>query len=240
MNVYAVVIAVALLGEYALSVLSSSLNLLSLSPTVPPEFADVFDADRYARSQEYTRSQTRFALVLSSVSLIVILTVWHLGGFDWLDQRLRGLGYGPIRTGLLYFGSLGLGSLLLRLPFRLYRTFVIEARYGFNRTTIATFVADSLKGIILASVLGGIIMTGVLFFFQWAGPSAWLWCWIVATLFLLVVQFVAPTWLMPLFKQVHAPPGGIAPRVDRVLREVRRVPAQRHLRRGWVKAVFQG
>ena len=201
MNVYAVIIVVALLGEYALSVLSSTLNLRSLSPTVPPDFTDVLDADRYARSQEYTRSQTRFGLVLSSVSLIVVLMFWQLGGFDWLDQRLRGLGYGPIRTGLLYFGSLGLGSLLLRLPFRLYRTFVLEARYGFNRTTIATFVADFFKGIILAGVLGGIVMTGVLFFFQWAGPSAWLWCWVAATLFLLVVQFVAPTWLMPLFNK---------------------------------------
>ena len=201
MNIYAVIIVVALLGEYALSVLSSTLSLRSLNPTVPSDFADVFDADRYARSQEYTRSQTRFGLVLSSVSLIVILTVWQVGGFDWLDQTVRGLGYGPIRTGLLYLGSIGLGSLLLTLPFKIYRTFVIETRYGFNRTTPGTFVADFLKGIILASVLGGIIMTGVLFFFQWAGPSAWLWSWMAATLFVLVVQFVAPTWLMPLFNK---------------------------------------
>ena len=201
MNVYAVIIVVALLGEYALSALSSTLNLRSLSPTVPLEFADVFDADRYACSQEYTRSQTRFGLVRSSVGLIVVLTFWQLGGFDWLDQRWRGLGYGPLLTGLLYVGSLGLGSLLLRLPFRLYSTFVIEAQYGFNRTTIATFVADFLKGIILAGVLGGILMTGVLFFFQWVGPSAWVWCWMAATLFLLIVQFVAPTWLMPLFNR---------------------------------------
>ena len=199
MNLYALIIFVALLGEYALSAVSSTLSLRSLSPTVPPEFADVFDAERYARSQEYTRSQTRFGLIRNSVSLVVVLTLWQLEGFDWLDQQLRGIGYGPIRTGLLYFGALGLGSLLLRLPFRLYSTFVIEARYGFNRTTVVTFVADFFKGIILASVLGGVIMTGVLFFFQWAGPSAWLWCWIAATLFLLVVQFIAPIWLMPLF-----------------------------------------
>jgi len=198
-NAYALVIVIALLGEYALSVLSSTLNFRSLSPTVPPEFSDVFDADRYARSQEYTRSHTRFGLVRNSVSLVVILTLWQVGGFDWLDRGLRGLGYGPIRTGLLYFGSLGLGSQLVSLPFRLYGTFAIEARYGFNRATLTTFIADSLKGIILTIVLGGTLMTGVLFFFQWAGSSAWLWCWIASTLFLLVVQFVAPTWIMPLF-----------------------------------------
>ena len=199
MNAYALIIVVALLGEYALSVLSSTLNLRSLRPAVPSEFADVLDADRYARSQEYTRSYTRFGLVRSSVGLVVVLTVWRLGGFDWLDQGWRGFGYGPIPTGLLYIGSIGLGSLLLKLPFRLYGTFVIEARYGFNRTTFATFVADFVKGIILAIVLGGTLMTGVLFFFQLAGSSAWLWCWMATTLFLLVVQFIAPTWIMPLF-----------------------------------------
>lgn len=199
MNAYAVIILAALLGEYALSVLSSALNLRSLSPSVPPEFADVFAADRYARSQEYTRSHTRFGLVRSSVNLIVVLTVWQFGGFDWLDQGMRGFGYGPIRTGLLYLGSLGLASLLLGLPFRLYGTFVIEAQYGFNRMTVATFISDFLKSIILSIVLGGALMTGVLFFFQWAGSLAWFWCWIAATLFLLVVQFIAPTWIMPLF-----------------------------------------
>ena len=208
MNVYPIVIVVALIGEYALSVLASTLNLRSLTPTVPSEFVDMFDADRYARSQEYTRSQTRFALVRRTVSLVVVLTFWQIGGFDWLDQRLRGFELGSIRTGLLYIGSLGFGSLLLGLPFRLYGTFVIEAQYGFNRTTPATFVADFVKTIILSIVLGGALMTGVLFFFEWAGTSAWLWTWMAATLFLLVVQFVAPTWIMPMFNRFTPLPDG--------------------------------
>ena len=209
MNVYAIVIVVALIGEYALSVLASTLTLRSLTSTVPPEFVDMFDADQYARSQEYTRSQTRFALVRRTVSLVVVLTFWQIGGFDWLDQRLRGLELGSIRTGLLYIGSLGFGSLLLGLPFRLYGTFVIEAQYGFNRTTPATFVADFVKTIILSIVLGGTLMTGVLFFFEWAGTSAWLWTWMAATLFLLVVQFVAPTWIMPVFNRFTPLPDGL-------------------------------
>ena len=199
MNLYAAIVLTALLGEYALSVLSSLLNLRSLSPTLPAEFTDVFDVDRYAQSQEYTRTHTRFGVIRSSANLAIVLIFWQLGGFEWLDRLLRGLGYSPILTGLLYMGSLGLGSMILGLPFHLYSTFVIEARYGFNRTTLATFLADRLKGIALAVVLGGVLMTGVLFFFQWAGSLAWLWCWITATLFLLVVQFIAPTWIMPMF-----------------------------------------
>jgi len=76
---------------------------------------------------------------------------------------------------------------------------VIEERFGFNRTTMATFWADRAKGWLLAIVLGGGLLTAILFFFEWAGPLAWLWCWGVAAAFLLVTQFVAPTWIMPLF-----------------------------------------
>ena len=198
-NLYAVIILAALVGEYALSVLSSVLNLRSLSPAVPPEFAGVFDQHQYGRSQEYTRARTRFGLIRSTVSLAVILVWWRLGGFEWLDRMLRDIGQGPILTGLFFFGSLGLASTLLGLPFRVYSTFVIEQRYGFNRTTAGTFITDLCKGLALGVVLGGVLLTVVLLFFQWAGSSAWLWCWLAATGVVLVVQFVAPTWIMPLF-----------------------------------------
>lgn len=199
MNTYAVVVLVALLGEYALSVCADALNIRALDPVLPREFDGTLDADRYAQSQKYTRSTTRFGLIRSTVSLVAVLALWQLAGFEWLDQQVRGAGYGPIGSGLLYMGSLGLASAMLGLPFRVYGTFVIESRYGFNRTTAATFVADLVKGLVLAAVLGGTLMTGVLIFFEWAGALAWLWCWLAATLFLLVVQFIAPTWIMPLF-----------------------------------------
>ena len=187
MNLYAVIILAALLGEFALSVVSSVLNLRALNPILPAEFEDVFDADRYAQSQRYTRSQTKLGLVRSSVSLAAVVAVWQLGGFEWLDRAAQDLGFGSILTGLIYIGSLGLGATALGLPFRLYSTFVIESGYGFNRTTLPTFVADLAKGIVLAMVLGGTLMTGVLFFFQWAGASAWLWCWLTAAIFVLSV-----------------------------------------------------
>ena len=199
MNAFAVVILVALIGEYVLSMLSSALNLSALSPAVPGEFSGVFDEPRYARSQDYTRTRTQLGFVQSTINLVIILGWWRVGGFEWLDQLLRALEHGPVVTGLLYVGSLVLASTVLGLPFRLYSTFVIEQRFGFNRTTPATFVADLLKGVVLAAVLGGILLGAVLLFFEWTGPLAWLWCWLAATVFLFVVQFVAPTWIMPLF-----------------------------------------
>ena len=199
MNEFALIILVAIVGEYALSALSSVLNLRALSPALPAEFGGVFEGERYARSQEYTRTRTRFGLVRGAVSLAVVLAWWQAGGFEWLDQLLRGLGYGSIVTGLLYIGALGLASTVLGLPFRIYSTFVIEQRFGFNRTTPATFAADLLKSLALTLVLGGVLLGAVLVFFEWTGALAWLWCWLAATVFLLVFQFVAPTWIMPLF-----------------------------------------
>ena len=199
MNTYAAVILIALLAEYTLSVVSSLLNLGALEPALPAEFSGVFDADKYARSQTYTRTRTRFGLVRSTLDLAIVLTWWWSGGFEWLDQAVRGLGYGPLATGLVYIGTLAGASTVLGLPFRLYSTFVIEQRYGFNRTTPGTFVADLLKGLLLGVVIGGVLLGAVLWFFAWAGPLAWLWCWLAATVFMFVVQFVAPTWIMPLF-----------------------------------------
>ena len=90
MNLYAVIILAVLLGEFALSVVSSVLNLRALHPILPAKFEDVFDADRYAQSQRYTRSQTMLGLVRRSVSLAAVFAVWQRGGFGWLDQRLTG------------------------------------------------------------------------------------------------------------------------------------------------------
>ncbi len=199
MNTFAVIILVALAGEYALSVAVSVLNARAFSPTVPAEFTGVFDDATYAQTQRYTATRTRLGLIRGAFDLAVVLLFWFAGGFEWLDQALRGLDRGPVVTGLLYIGGLGVASTLLGLPFRIYSTFGIEARYGFNRTTPTTFVADLLKGVLLAVVLGGALLAIILGFFEWAGPLAWLWCWIAATVFMLAIQFIAPTWIMPLF-----------------------------------------
>ena len=204
MNTFAIVILVALVGEFLLRVVSGVLNVRAFSPTLPAEFAGVFDDEKYARAQRYTATRTRFGLLRGAFDLAIVLLFWFAGGFAWLDTLARGLGHGPVVTGLLYIGALGLASILLGLPFRAYSTFVIEARYGFNRTTVGTFVADTLKSLVLAALLGGLLLAMILAFFEWAGPLAWLWCWIAATVFMLAVQFIAPTWIMPLFNKFTA------------------------------------
>ena len=199
MNTYAWIVLIALAGEHLLAVATSVLNVRAMRATVPDEFREVYDQDTYARSQTYTRARTWFGLVHGTTSLAALLAFWGAGGFGWLDALCRGVGWGAVPTGLLFVAALLVGSTLLGLPFRIYSTFVIEERFGFNRTSLATFVLDLAKGLALGALLGGSLLALVLAFFEWAGPAAWVWCWVATAVFMLTAQFVAPTWIMPLF-----------------------------------------
>jgi len=145
--------------------------------------------------------QTRFSLVQSTVSLVVTLGFILAGGFNLIDLIARSFGISTIATGLLFTGLLGLLSAALNLPFSIYSTFVIEQRFGFNKTTVATFILDLLKGLLLAILLGGPLLAVILWFFEFSGDWAWLYCWAAATAFILVVQFLAPVVIMPLFNK---------------------------------------
>ena len=90
---------------------------------------------------------------------------------------------------------------MITLPFSIYHTFVIEERFGFNRTTPRTFLVDSIKGLGLAALLGAPLLSGMLALFEYAGYHAWIYCWIAVTVFSLILQYVAPTWIMPLFNK---------------------------------------
>ena len=201
MNLYASIVLVALLFEFALHSLADVLNLRALDPELPPELRDVYDEAGYRRSQEYTRAVTRFGFLPKSFDLALLLVFWFAGGFGWLDRTVRGFELGPVATGLSFIGILLAAKWLLGLPFQWYSTFVIEERFGFNRTTPRTFVADQLKVVLLAVLLGGPLLAAVLWFFLRTGSTAWIWCWGVTAAFVLLLQFVAPTWILPLFNR---------------------------------------
>ena len=201
MNFIAIVILIALLFEFVINRIADHLNLTMLRDDLPQDFKGVYDPERYRKSQEYLKVNTRFGWVTASVDLIVMLAFWFGKGFPLLDGWVRALSYGPIISGLIYIAVLVLFKALISLPFSLYNTFVIEERFGFNQTTRATYFLDLLKGLILATLLGTPLLAGLLLFFEYAGASAWWLCWIAVTLYMLGVQFIAPTWIMPLFNK---------------------------------------
>ncbi len=201
MNIYAVIILATLILSFVIDLVTEILNLKALKPELPEEFKGVYDADAYRKSQEYTRVHTKFGFVSSTFGLAVTLIFWFAGGFHYLDQIVRGWHLHPILTGIFYIGILVFARGLLSLPFSIYGTFVIEERFGFNKTTPKTFVLDLLKGLLLGILLGAPVLAGVLAFFEYAGDLAWVYCWIATTVFTLFVQFIAPTWIMPLFNK---------------------------------------
>jgi STE24 endopeptidase len=201
MNPFFFIIFFALLLQYALSVTANLLNLKCLRFEPPEPLEGVYQRDEYRRSQEYTRTNTRFEFVTSTFSLLILLAFWFSGGFNYLDQIVRSWGFAPIVNGLLYIGVLLIGYSLLMLPFSIYSTFVIEGRFGFNRTIPRTFIFDQVKGLGLAVVIGALLLASVLALFEYARQYAWLYCWVAVTVFSLVLQYVAPTCILPLFNK---------------------------------------
>jgi STE24 endopeptidase len=201
MNAYAAVILAVLVLSFLLGLIAEILNLRALRDELPKEFVGVYDADDYRKSQEYTRVRTRFGFLASAFDLLIMLAFWFSGGFRYLDRILRNWNLNPILTGLAYIGILVALRSALSLPFSIYRTFVIEERFGFNKTTPRTYITDIFKVLGLGVLLGAPLLSGVLAFFQYAGSAAWLYCWLVTTVFTLFMHFIAPTWILPLFNK---------------------------------------
>ncbi len=201
MNIFALIILFTLLLDYVLNLVADRLNLKSLGRTLPEEFEDAIDEQTYKKSQEYTKINTRFGIITGTFDLAVLLIFWFAGGFNWLDQVVQGLGYGTIGTGLFYIGALIFFKMVISLPFSVYSTFVIEEEFGFNKTTPKTFIVDRLKSLGIAIVLGAPLLAGIIAFFEYGGPWAWVWAWLAVTVFTLIIQFIAPTWIMPLFNK---------------------------------------
>ena len=197
MNIYLLIILSALIGEFLLRTLVRVLNLKALDPGLPNEFQGYYDEEKYARSQEYTRVNTRFAFFTTSFDLIVILVFILFGGFNFVDQIVRGFGLSILPSGLAFFGILFFASDLISTPFSLYQNFVIEEDFGFNKMTLKTFILDKLKGYLLTLALGGVFLTAILFFFEKTGEYGWLYAWGIIGLFMILIQ--------PLFTLVIAP-----------------------------------
>ena len=221
LNAFFAIIVAAIVFEYLLSTSAKLLNLRALEPEPPKGLGDIYDPAEYRRSQDYTRAKTRFELAAKTYRVGLLLAFWFLGGFNLLDEAVRDLGYPSIVDGLLFIGVLGIAFTIANLPFDVYSTFIVEERFGFNRTSPRTFVMDRVKGLLLTIVLGGALLAVVLALFEYAGPLAWLYCWAAVSGITVVLQFVAPTWIMPLFsKFTPLEPGDLRDRIFEYARSV--------------------
>jgi STE24 endopeptidase len=201
MNIYLIIILAILIGDYILDLVIEALNVKNIKTELPQEFQGYYDGEKYRKSQNYLKENTGFGLTSKTIFTIITITFILIGGFNYVDLAARSFNFGPIVTGLIFAAILMFASQIMGIPFSAYRTFVIEEKYGFNKTTPKIFVLDILKGGLLTIVIGGTIFSVVLWFFGKTGGFAWFYCWVAVTAFQLFLVFIAPVVIMPIFNK---------------------------------------
>ena len=183
--------------EYVISSVSSFLDLGNINPDIPDHFKKAYDKNKYAKSQEYLKTKTKFSLVSSTFSIVLIFLVIHLGIFGVLNEFVNLQTNHFILQGLLFISIIYIFQDIISLPFSLYSTFVIEEKFGFNKTTVGLFISDKIKGYAIFIVMGSIIITPILYLFHEYENFGWLIAWSLLALFMIAVQ--------PLFVHVISP-----------------------------------
>ncbi len=204
-----------LISEYILATTLNFLNAKHFKDNVPEDLSDVYSSEEYKKSQGYKWTNYRFGILTSTYSILLILSVLIFGGFGWIDNLVSSLTNNTTLQSLLFFGIIMIGSDLLNTPFSYYQTFVIEEKYGFNKTTIKTFITDKIKGWFMIIVLGGGILSLVLWFFEWAGTSFWLYTWGLITIFTIFMNLFYSKLIVPLFnKQEPLQDGSLKAKIE--------------------------
>ena len=175
-------------------------HVLAHRAAVPEQFAGRLELAAHQKAADYTVAQTRFSRITLAFEVVLLLCLTFAGGLQFLHEvlsaRLDGLAYGVAMIFAVMFIS---GA--VDLPLSLYKQFVIEAKYGFNRMTIKLFVVDLVKQTTLGVVIGAPLLLGVLWLMAQMGSLWWLYVWLFWCAFNLLMLFIYPTWIAPLFNK---------------------------------------
>lgn len=200
-NILLLILAITIVS-YVFDQLLDYINLRSQKTDIPPDVESFFEREKYLKSLAYNRERTKFSFITSAFGFALSTAMLISGGFGWVDGLLRPIVENEILLALIFFGTLMLASDFLTIPFQLYSTFVIEEKYGFNKTTIKTFITDKLKGYLLGAVIGGALVALLIFMILKIGPLFWIWFSIIAAVFILFVNMFYTSLILPLFNKL--------------------------------------
>ncbi len=190
------------------------------SDKVPDRLKDIIDSEKYGKSQNYYRANRKLSDISSSFFLVLILVMLFLGGFSWVDEIAGSISRNRIIISLVFFGIIGLVSDLLGIPFEWYDTFIIEEKFGFNKTNKATFFADHLKNWLLVIVLGGPLLALITWIYYIAGNMFWIYAWIVFILFSVFMNLFYSELIVPLFnKQKPLEEGELKTEIEKLVHQ---------------------
>jgi STE24 endopeptidase len=200
-TILTIILTIVAIG-YVADQLLDYINLKAQRRDIPDEIATFYDRDKYLRSLDYHTELTNFSFITSAASFAGSFLMLWFGGFGWLDAALRPFIDSEIFLALAFFGVLMIVSDILTLPFQLYATFVIEEKYGFNKTTIKTFIADKLKGYLLSAIVGGGLLSLLIWLIRMIGPDFWIWFSIIAAAFILFINMFYTSIIVPMFNKL--------------------------------------
>lgn len=177
------------------------LNTKTMSEVLPDELKGIYDEEKYRKQQAYQRENQRFGLLTSSFSFALTLAMFLFFGFAFVDNLVWGFTENAIVAALFFFGLIMFASDLINMPFSIYDTFVIEEKYGFNKTTPKTFAFDSIKGWLLGAVIGGGLLALVIFIYQKTQNMFWIYAWILISVFTIFMAMFYSNLIVPLFNR---------------------------------------
>ena len=178
-----------------------ALNAKHYKDPIPPELSDVYEEEDYLKSQNYKKANDRFSSIASSISLVVTLFFFYLDGFAFVDEWARTFSDNTIIIALIFFGSIMFASDLLSTPFSYYHTFIIEEKFGFNKTTLKTFLVDKIKGWLMSAILGGLLLSIIIWFYESVGSNFWLYAWGIIAVFVFFINMFYARLIVPLFNK---------------------------------------
>ncbi len=196
------IVVAIILFNYVLGLLLDYLNDKSWTPELPADLAPFYNAEKYQKALNYHHDQQRLGFLSETVNVIGLLAFLLLGGFSWWTEILSPHFQNKILLALVFFGTLGFITDLLNLPFSLYGTFVIEQKYGFNKTTPATYIKDKIKGYLLGAIVGGGLGYFILWLIMKLGPGFWIYAWITAAFFMVFLNMFYTSLIVPLFNKL--------------------------------------
>lgn len=213
-TLFYIILGIILL-DFVIDKILDALNAKHFDDPIPASLQDVFNEEEYEKSQRYKKTRYKFGLLSSTFSLVILLAFLFLDGFDFVDGISRSISNNEIIIGLVFFGIIMLGSDILSLPFSYYSTFVIEEKFGFNKTTTKTFFLDKLKSWGMMIVLGGGILALIIWFYQFAGDNFWWYTWILVAVFSIFLNMFYARLIVPLFnKQTPLQEGSLRQKIE--------------------------
>lgn len=206
-TIFSIIVGI-LIFDFVLSRFLDYLDDTRRSPTLPDILKGIYNEDKYKKSQEYDKVNSRFGLSTSIVSFALMIVMLFFDGFAFVDNLVRVYTDNSIFMALLFFGVLAISSSIINAPFGWYSTFVIEEKFGFNKTTVKTYLLDMVKGAILGALIGGALLSLIVWFYDTLGNNFWVYTWLVVSGFSIFMAMFYTSFIVPIFNKLTPLPEG--------------------------------